>query len=290
MIRLGLTLIASALVLAACSQQIEVSGDLAGEIAAAPPGSTLRLSAGEYQGPIVIDKPLRLVGSPGTVIVAPPEAPAVTITRTNNVTLSNLSISGGETGVFVSSSVGVVLEGITVVGAQWHGFFARDAEVEITDCEVSGLLASKPQGIEIINSDSRPASRVEGCRVEGPVFEGIVSHVSRVTFADNVVTGASPRGIVITEMSVGSMTGNRVVDGAGSALFCGDMSRCSIVDNDVQNISAIPGGYRSALGHGVVVHFGSTAYVDDLRVSGVEGDDLLVMLDSRLSDTLLGDP
>ena len=124
---------------------------------------------------------------------------------------------------------------------------------------------------------------MSGCRVEGPVFEGIVSHVSKVTFEDNVVTRAAPRGIVITEMSVGTMIGNRVLDGSGSALFCGDMSRCSIIDNDVQRISAMPDGYRSAMGHGVVVHFHSTAYVEGLQASDVEGDTVLVMLESQLS-------
>ncbi|MEE9297433.1 MAG: right-handed parallel beta-helix repeat-containing protein [Acidimicrobiia bacterium] len=289
MIRGVLLVGAGMFVFAGCSRAaaVDVENDLRGAIAAARPGTTLHLAGNEFQGPIVIDKPLRLIGSRGTVIVAPPDAPAITITNTEDVIVSNISIRGGESGVFVRSSVGVVLEAITITEAQWHGFFAHDAEVEITGCDVSRLQASKPQGIEIINSDSRPASIVSGCHIEGPVFEGIVSHVSEVTFANNVVTGASPRGIVITEMSVGSMTGNRVVDGSGSALFCGDMSRCSIIDNDIRGISAIPGGYRSAMGHGAVIHFHSTAYVEDLRTSDIEGDDLLVMLGSHLSEVAL---
>lgn len=289
MIRIRLLVVVGMLFLAGCSREtvVEVESDLRGAIAAARPGTTLNLAANEFKGPIVIDKPLRLVGSPGTVIIAPPESPAVTIMRTQDVTLSNLSIRGGDSGVFVRSSLGVVLDGIKITEAQWHGFFVHDAEVAITNCEVSGLRAPKPQGIEIINSDSRPGSVVSGCHVAGPVFEGIVSHVSHVTFANNVVTQASPRGIVITEMSVGSMTGNRVVDGAGSALFCGDMSRCSIIDNEVRNISAVPDGYRSAMGHGVVIHFHSTAYVADLRASDIEGEDLLMMLGSHRSEVPL---
>jgi len=271
--------------LAACGGDavVDVEGDLRAAIAAAEPGTILRLAGNEFQGPVVIEKPLQLIGSQGTVIVAPPDSPAVTIKHTEDVTLSNLSIRGGASGVFIRSSVGVVLEGIRISEAQWHGVFAHDAEVEITGCEISGLQAAKPQGIEIINSDSRPTSVVSGCRVEGPVFEGIVSHVSNVTFEDNVVSQAAPRGIVITEMSVGTMIGNRVIDGSGSALFCGDMSRCSIIDNDIRRISAVPGGYRSAMGHGVVIHFHSTAYVEGLQASDVEGDTVLVMLESQLS-------
>ena len=285
MTRLWLLGVAAMLALTACSRDavVDVDGDLGAAIAVARPGTTLMLAGNEFQGPIVIDKPLRLIGSQGTVIVGSPDSPAVTIKHTEDVTLSNLSIRGGDSGVFIRSSVGVVLEGIRITESQWHGVFAHDAEVEITDCEISGLRAAKPQGIEIINSDSRPASVVSGCRIEGPVFEGIVAHVSKVTFEDNIVIGAAPRGIVITEMSVGTMIGNRVIDGSGSALFCGDMSRCSIIDNDIQRISAVPGGYRSAMGHGLVVHFHSTAYVEGLQVSDIDGDTLLVMLGSQLS-------
>ncbi|MEE9297587.1 MAG: right-handed parallel beta-helix repeat-containing protein [Acidimicrobiia bacterium] len=269
--------------LAACSAPSYVEGDLADAIAAADPGSTLHVPAGRYEGPIVIDKPLTIVGEPGTLIAGSPGEPAVSIRRTHDVTLRGITIEGGESGIYVLGSLGVVIDDVEVRAAEWHGIFAHDAEIEVTDCLVSGLRAARPQGIEIINSDRRPPSRIAGCRIEGPVFEGIVSHVSHVTFENNEVVGSSPRGIVVTEMSAGRIQGNRVSEAEGAAYFCGDQSVCSVVDNSAEHVAAVDPAYTSGMGHGLVVHFNSVAYVNSLQVEGADGEGVVSMLGSTLS-------
>ncbi|MEE8498322.1 MAG: hypothetical protein V3S62_07295, partial [Acidimicrobiia bacterium] len=119
MTRLWVLGVAAMVALVACSTDavVDVEGDLRAAIAVARPGTTLRLAGNEFQGPVVIDKPLRLIGSQGTVIVASPDSPAVTIRHTESVTLSNLAIRGGDSGVFIRSSVDVVLEGIRITEA-----------------------------------------------------------------------------------------------------------------------------------------------------------------------------
>ena len=277
-------LLTSVLLVAACGTSSRIVGDdLAAAIAAAEPGAVLELAPERYSGPVVIDKPLTLIGLEGTVIEAPDDAPAITVLDASEVTLRGLRIEGGSSGILVRRSLAVVIEDVTVEAALWHGILAQDSEVAITQCLITGLRAPTPQGIEIVNSDRRPPSLVRGCRIEGPVFEGIVAHVSHVTFEDNEVVGSTERGIIITEMSDGRIEGNRVVDARGSAYFCGDMSNCSIVDNVVDGI--VPGGeHRSAQGHGVVVHYHSQAYVDGLDATGVPGESVLVMLGSALLD------
>ncbi len=277
-------LLTSALLVAVCgTSSSTVDGDLAAAISAAEPGAVLELAPGRYSGPVVINKPLTLIGVQGAVIEAPDDVPAVTVLDTSEVTLRGLRIEGGKSGILVRRSLGVVIEEVTVVAALWHGILAQDSEVVITQCLITRLRAPTPQGIEIINSDRRPPSLVRGCRIEGPVFEGVVAHVSHVTFEDNEVVGSTGRGIIITEMSEGRMEGNRVVDARGSAYFCGDMSNCAIIDNVVDGIA--PGQkHRSAQGHGVVVHYHSHAYVDGLDASGVQGELVLLMLGSALLD------
>ncbi len=71
-------------------------------------------------------------------------------------------------------------------------------------------------------------------------------------------------------MSAGSATGNRIEDGTGSGLFCGDMSSCRLQDNLVARIGASK-QWTSSRGHGVVVHFHSTATVDGLETADLEG-------------------
>ncbi len=277
-------LLTAALLVAACGpSSVTVSGDLAAAIASAEPGAVLELAPERYSGPIVINKPLTLIGAPGVVIETPDNVPGITVLDTSEVTLRGLRIKGGSSGILVRRSLAVAIEEVTVESALWHGILAQDSEVAITQCLIKGLRAPTPQGIEIINSDRRPPSLVRGCRIEGPVFEGVVAHVSHVTFEDNEVVGSTERGIIITEMSEGRMEGNRVVDARGSAYFCGDMSHCSIVDNVVDGIA--PGQeHRSAQGHGVVVHYHSLAYVDGLDAKGVQGELVLLMLGSGLLD------
>lgn len=280
---LGVAL-ALALVSSACVSGGEtVQGDLAAAIAAASPGAVLTLGSERYAGPLVVDKPLTIIGAAGSVIVGEDAGPVITVIDTRDVTIRDIAIEGGRSGVLVVRSEGVTLDGVRVAQALWHGIVAQDSSIEVIDCHVSGLRAPQPQGVEIINSDSRPPSLVSGCRIEGPVFEGIVSHVSHVTFENNEVVGSMARGVVITEMSDGLMEGNRVSAAQGNAYFCGDMSICSIVDNRVDGVSAGE-DHRSAGGHGVVIHYHSSAFVDGLIAAGVDGDLVLLMLDSRLLD------
>lgn len=283
--RLGTLLVVCVMATAACSgtSSGRTNPDLADLIASAEPGARIEVAAGRHAGPIVIDKPITLVGQNGAVIVGSSDQPGISIVDTTAVMLVNLTAAGGDSGILVTRSTGVVLDRITVQNALWHGILAQDSEVKITGCRISDLRAPYPQGVEIVNSDGRPPSLVEGCTIEGPIIEGIVTHVSRATIIDNEVRGSTERGIAITEMSAGRIEGNRVLDAIGSAFYCGDMSRCSVVDNVADRVASADVGFRSTDGHGLVIHFHSIAFVDDLRVTDVTGDDIVVMLDSNLS-------
>ena len=284
MIRFVLTLGALALVSAACGDEAQVvkpGESLIDAVASAAPGSVIHLEPGQYQGPLLLDQPGELVGTSGVVLESPADQPAILITS-DHVTVRNLTIEGGRSGIKVVGAEEVFIDGVVVRDAQWHGILVDDSYVIVTGCRISGLQASLPQGFEIRNADSRPPSRVEGCRIEGPVFEGLVAHVSHVTFVNNVVDGSFERGIVITEMSNGRMQGNVVENAKGSAYLCGDMSLCSVVDKVANSVQEALPAHASGAGHGLVVHFHSQAFVEGLEVAGAAGEDVLVMLGSEL--------
>lgn len=281
---LGVTLL-----LAACSSGGPIIGpeqSLAEHIAAAPMAGVLRIGAGTHVGPIVIDRPIELIGEPGATIVAPTDRPALVI-ESDDVTIRDLAIEGGSSGVHVIDSVNVELDHVDVRGSQWHGFLVDDSNVSVKHCHVSGLLERLSQGFEIRNADGRAPSRVEGCLIEGPVNEGIVAHVSHVTFVDNVVTGSIGLGINITEMSDGRIEHNTVSDATGAAYFCGDGSRCSVVGNTADRIGVAEPVHTSGLGHGVVVHAMSRAFVDGNVATGLAGQPIVVMLQGQLADESL---
>jgi len=282
-VKLWVALLLAAFVLASCGPgDSRPALELSDLVEAAEPGAVIKVSAGRHAGPIVIDKPLSLVGEESSVIVGTADQPAVSVIGVSGVELSNLTIDGGKSGIEVRDSIEVVLDNLTIRNAQWHGIFVQDGSVSITDCVISHLQADYPQGVEINNSDARPPSLVEGCVIHGPVVEGVVSHISHVTFRNNQVTGSTQRGIAVTEMSDGRMEGNRVSDAVGAAFYCGDMSHCSVVDNLADGVAAEGVGFRSSEGHGLVVHFHSQAFVEGLEVVDVMGEDVIVMLGSEL--------
>ena len=273
-----------ALAAASCSQAshtVKPGESLLDAVESAAAGSVIRIEPGRYQGPLILERPVELVGAPGVILEAPADQPAILITS-DDVTVKDLTIDGGLSGIRVVNAEDVFLDGVEVRGAQWHGILVDNSHVVVIDCRISGLQASLPQGFEIRNADSRPPSRVEGCHIEGPVFEGLVAHVSHVTFVNNVVDGSFERGIVITEMSDGLMEDNVVKNVQGSAYFCGDMSLCSVVDNVANSVQEAFPAHTSGAGHGLVVHFHSQAFVEGLEVAGAAGEDVLVMLGSEL--------
>lgn len=278
-------LIATALVLAACgAPRVEPGQDLNAAIAAADPGDRIVLAAGRHAGPIIIDKPLTLIGREGAIVHGPDDTAVILVTGTSGVTIRGVAVEGGYTGIDVRDGDDIALDRVSITGAVWHGIFVHDAEVAITDCMVSQMRGPSPQGIEIINSDSREESLVEGCHIEGPVVEGIVSHVSHVRIRDNTVTGSTLRGIAVTEMSFGAVEGNQVSDALGTAYYCGDGAMCSIVGNSAERIGADGTGISGNRGHAVLVQYHAMAFVEDIEASGLSGDQLFVMLESLLVD------
>jgi hypothetical protein len=68
-----------------------VTGDLGDEVDATPPGGTLVLGAGTYAGNVIIDKPITITGTAGTIISG-----GITIGELtgSSVTIENLTITG----------------------------------------------------------------------------------------------------------------------------------------------------------------------------------------------------
>jgi nitrous oxidase accessory protein NosD len=280
-----MVVVVGAMLLAGCtSPGVSPGQDISAVIAAADPGDRIVLGAGTHRGPIVIDKPLTLMGRRGAVVTGPEDQPVILITTTEDVTIRNLTVEGGYSGIDIRDAVDVLIDGVTVTGALWHGIFAHDVQVTILDCAISGLTGPLAQGIEIINSDSHEESVVQGCTIEGPMIEGIVSHVSHVRVLDNVVTGTNGRAISVTEMSAGTVERNHVYDVTGAAYYCGDMSMCTIVGNSAAGVEPDESGTTGGQGHAVLIQYHSMAFVEDTETVQISGEQLLVMLESFLVD------
>ncbi|WP_066314870.1 nitrous oxide reductase family maturation protein NosD [Bacillus sp. FJAT-29814] len=72
---------------------VEAETSLQALINATPEGGTLTLKAGTYEEPLILKKPITLIGEKGTFIKACSDQPAITITG-KNVTLKGISVIG----------------------------------------------------------------------------------------------------------------------------------------------------------------------------------------------------
>jgi nitrous oxidase accessory protein NosD len=235
-----------------------------GGVALAVQPPTVRLSAGIHQGPLVIDHAEKLIGDPGAVVRG-----GIRITA-DNVTVRDVTVVGGESGIEVDDARNVTLERVRVSGAVLDGIHVRRSSVRIRDCLVHSPGGGYAQGIDISFGFDLAPSLVEGCTVVGG-REGIVTHFSMTRVVDNHVVGTSLRALTLTEMSMAEVEGNQVDDALGIGIYCGDYSECEIDDNSVRDVRVDEqSGDLTRMGYGIVAHYGANAVISGNEVSGAE--------------------
>jgi nitrous oxidase accessory protein NosD len=187
----------------------------------------------------------------------------------DNVTVRDVAVVGGESGIEVDDAHNVTLERVRVSGAELDGIHVRRATVKIRDCLIHSPASAYAQGIDISFGFDLAPSLVEGCMViDGR--EGIVTHFTMAHVEDNRVVGTTLRALTLTEMSMAVVEGNHVENSLGVGIYCGDYSECEIDDNSVRDIQPDEAsGDLTRLGYGIVVHSGAKAVLSGNDVSGV---------------------
>jgi hypothetical protein len=214
---------------------------------------TVHLAAGLHRGPYVVNHRERLVGERGAVVVGG------IVVRHSDVTLSHVTVIGGENGIVVDGVDNVVLDHVTVSHSTLDGIHVRRAAVTIEHCFVDMRGSRYGQGIDISYGSDRGESVVKNCRVIGGQ-EGIVTHSAMAMISGNRVDRATLRGISMTEMSMGGVERNTVRGANGVGIFCGDHSMCSIQRNDVAGTQPdMSNGDQTRAGYGIEVQFGAEA-------------------------------
>jgi nitrous oxidase accessory protein NosD len=186
----------------------------------------VHLQAGVYQGPLVIKHREVLIGEPGAVVRGG------IVVDANDVTIKNVSVVGGMNGITVYGVHGTVLDGVSIAGAKLDGIHVRLAGVVIKNCSID--MHSNPigQGIDISYNMGMGMSMVEGCTVVGGM-EGITTHSSMTEIMGDHVSGTTEHGIVVTEMSMGTVMDSEVSNALGVGIYCNDRSTCMIEHNTV---------------------------------------------------------
>lgn len=186
----------------------------------------VHLASGIHRGPLVIDRSERLVGDPGAVVIGG------IVVRHSDVSVSHVTVVGGENGIAVDEVDHVVLDHVRVLRSKLDGIHVRRAAVTIRNCFVDMRGRPFGQGIDISYATDKGESVVDRCHVVGGQ-EGIVTHSAMAMLARNRVERTSLRGISMTEMSMGGVERNTVREANGVGILCGDHSMCEIHRNDV---------------------------------------------------------
>jgi parallel beta helix pectate lyase-like protein len=225
----------------------------AGGVAWATQPPTVHLAAGIHTGPLLIDHSQKLVGDPGAVVSG-----GIVVTS-DDVTISNVAVTGGEIGIRIDGAENVTVEHVRISGTSLDGIQARRASVKIRDCLIHSPAGEYAQGIDISFGFDLPPSLVDGCTIVGG-REGIVTHFSQVHIRDNHVSGTTLRALGLTEMSMVMVEGNEVRNSLGVGIYCGDYSECMIEDNVVGGTRPdTSSGDLTRLGFPVVAHSGAKA-------------------------------
>jgi Right handed beta helix region len=217
----------------------------------------VHLSDGEHVGPLVLDHRQKLVGDDDTIVRG-----GIRVTA-DDVTVENVTVIGGEYGFDVENAKNVVLRDVTVLNAKLDGIHVRHSEVHVKDCRILSPPSPYTQGIDISFSFDLDESTVEGCTIEGGA-EGIVTHSTNATLMGNRVSRTTLRAIDMTEMSMGMIEDNEVIDSLGIGIFCGDHSECMVEKNSL--VATRPDAASDDLtrsGYGIVAHYGAVAELDD---------------------------
>ena len=131
-------------------------------IDAAAPGSTVEVPPGRYEGDLVLDRPVRLVGR-GRPLLLGSRSGSVVRVRAPNVTVEGFDIDGREGGDLGKDSAGVhtsapdtVVRSCRIRGSLF-GVYVREANgVAVEDCDIRGIPGKDPgekgSGIHIWNT------------------------------------------------------------------------------------------------------------------------------------------
>lgn len=217
-------------------------------IDAAPAGALLKIGSGTFNGPLVIAKPLSVVGvaDGSTIVIANGAETTIAIRGTHDVTIGQIVILGGTYAVVVEESRAVRIVGSWVREATFVGIRVSRSSALIQGNEVRAGTGPYGMGIEIANTMSQAHSTIRGNVVSGSTREGIVLHNAEAMIERNVVRDNGFRGIAINEMSMATIMGNTIRNNGDAGIAVVDHSMAEIDGNDIFGVT--PGADGTAIG------------------------------------------
>src|SRR5262249_1648407 len=175
------------------------------------------------------------------------------------VTVSHVTVVGGENGISVYGYHGVDFDHVTVVRPKLDGIHVRRAAVTIRDCTVDMRGVTLGQGIDVSFNSDLGMTMIDHCNVIGGQ-DGIVTHSSMAMVSHNRVEATTMRRISRTAMSMGEVGRDHVATPLVIGILWGDRSMSTSAKNRVVGTRADTStGGETRAGLPIEVWFGSEA-------------------------------
>lgn len=155
-------------------------------------GETIRLPDGTYEEPIVIDKPIQLVGSADVVFKVKSDRPAITI-KANGATLEQIAVEyesgANDTPAILIQGSQNVIRSVTIETAS-VGILLDDAhENLLSDISITGdenlPIRERRRGIDLWKADRNTIEHAKISHVEDGIYE---EFCEENVFRNNIVT------------------------------------------------------------------------------------------------------
>jgi F-box protein 11 len=193
--------------------------DLRAAISEAAPGSQILVRAGVYQGPVVIDKPLEILGEgeAGAVVIQCKAASAVQF-HTGMGRLSNLSIrqlASDKVRSAVTISQGrVEIDGCDITSRSGTCItISAGAAPAIRRCSIH----SSPKSGIFVTTDAEPT--IEDCDIYGNSFSGVsIKNGGNPVLRRNRIHDNAQNGVFGDERAFGLVEDNDLYDNKGAGL------------------------------------------------------------------------
>jgi nitrous oxidase accessory protein NosD len=232
---------------AAWVQHAEGPSSLQDLVDSSEEGATIHLSAGDYIGPVFIEKSVRLIGAgTGETVIHGVQSASAVVTTTSDreivVEIENLQIRGAaaaataayleETlchGISASGTVHVILNNVLVHYNSGHGVVVSGQAVALI--ENSTIYANQEAGVVLERTASATmiANVISGNAEEGILVEDVASAtIERHRILGNKEHGVAARGLarVTVELSL-------VADNREDGIHATDGARVELLSNEV---------------------------------------------------------
>jgi Right handed beta helix region len=199
---------------------------LAEAVRNAPPGALVRLDGGDFEGGIVLTRPIVLMGrGPARTRIVPrkealgaPLLPILTVQGTGRVELRGLAIEGGAVGLAIEGGQGHLLNDVALRGQAEIGLRGRGAWISMRGSEVIDVaMGAAGSGLNLVSGSLVLSS----CTLRRAGRRAIVLEGTRALLEDVDVAGSGLSAVQATDGADVRIRGGVFANNGGTALYAG---------------------------------------------------------------------